>query len=238
MISKKVICFTLLFYLSPLSGCLKLIDLTKKPTEPLQLSFGERQAKYEQDAEAVKKILHERRNARLITGFSPAGTTFLYSLYTAKRGADFDNALSSRGEFFVQLYAQERVEECSALGIVMLAESVSFTKKKKFIQELVGGVHYDEFDHVAKYTFTPTIKDQEFAFFVKVKEFASLIIQEISTKILLIRHMNEELQLLDALLDKGPIVRYMECGKQLLAVRKYIAELLFLLQLEEQESLL
>lgn len=179
MISKKVICCTLLFYLFPLSGCLKLIDLTKKPIEPSQLPFIERQAKYKQDVETVKNTLHERRNSCRIFGNSPAGISFLYSVYTAKTGTDFDNALMAKGERYIQLYVDDRVEECSGIGIAILAEDVSFVEKKKFIQKLVGGIHYDEPHYVSQYTFTPTLQDKEFAFFATYKEYAPSIIKGI-----------------------------------------------------------
>jgi hypothetical protein len=234
MIHKKMICFIFLFYLFPVSGCMKPIDLTKTPKDSQKLSFTERQAKYEQDAKVVKSTLHERRNARLITGFSPSGTNFLYSLYNAKNGNDFDNALMAKGEIFIQLYAKEQVGECSALGIVILAESVSFQEKQNFIQKLLVKDYDCKPEEKIKHDFKPTLKDKEFAFFAKIKQFGPSIIQEISSKISLIRHMNAELQLL----DKAPIVRHTEVGLQLLSVRNYIEELLFLLNLEEKESLL
>ncbi len=216
MISKKVICCALLLYIFPVAGCLKLIDLTKKPIDISKLSLTERKLKYEQDVETVKKTLHERHNTRHITGFSSSGTTFLYSVYTAKTGVDFDNALTAKGELFIQLYTQEQIEDCSALSIVMLAEYVSFAAKKKFIQKLLSGIYYDERDYVSQYTFTSTPKDKEIAFFTKYKECAPSVMRDI------VPYMYDD--------------NFMPDIPQ--EIKNCITKLLFWLQFDAQESLL
>lgn len=205
---------SLLLCLFPLITQCMLIELKQKTAEP-RFSLYERKLNYEKDLLAIKKNLKKRRNSYLIRGWSPAASVFFYSIYTAKTGADFDRALMAKGEFFIQLYTKEQVKGCSALGIVMSAESVSFAERKNFVQKLLSGIYQDAFDHVAIYKFTLTPKDKEIALFTKFKEFAPAIIQEIYP----ICHINYEIDILQN-------------------NNNYIAELLFWLKFNEKDSLL
>jgi hypothetical protein len=209
MIHKKnhFLMLCLFFLSSAAMGCMKLIEIKKTV---------DRKSKYEKDVSEIKKEFHERHKSKyVVRGCNPSASTFLYSLYTAENGKDFDNALMAKGEFFIELYCKEQIEGCSALGMVTIAHVVSFGEKKEFIQKLLHKTYDCKSELKIKHEFKPTLVDKEFAFFAKFKEFAPSVIQEIY----IVRDINTELHIPQN-------------------IKNYIAKLLFWLKFDEMESLL
>jgi hypothetical protein len=205
-----------LFFLSSIAtGCMKLIE-AKKTTDEDCMTLFDRKLKYEKDILEIKNEFRERHKSKyIVRGCNPSASTFLYSLYTAANGRDFDNALMAKGEFFIELYCKEHIEGCSVLGIIAIANSVPFVEKKEFIQKLLYKKYDCKDDLKAKHEFRVTLKDKEFAFFAKFKEFSPSIIQEIHWT----RDIHAELHIPQN-------------------VKDHIAKLLFRLKFDDKESLL
>lgn len=196
---------------------MEMIELKNRKSDVSrqQEPLCDRKLRYTADVLRIKNDLEERRKGYVVRGWSPTASAFLYSLYNAKTGFDFDKALMAKGEFFIPLYCGENIGGCSALGIVAIADSVLFTEKKEFIQKLLSYRCECESNFGGICRFVPTVKDKEFAFFAKLKECMPSIIQQIYfiRDVNFIPGMPEEL-------------------------KNYIAELLFWLKLDEKESLL
>lgn len=147
MMHKKTNFLILLLLLFPaITRCMEI----EKPIIPIKLkSLYIKNLKCKR--EVLKSELELRHGAALIRGWSVAASAFFYSLYTVKNNADFDKAIMARGEFYIPLYCKEQIEECSALGIITIAEQLTFSEKKELIQQL------------CTYNFVPTLKDKELA---------------------------------------------------------------------------
>lgn len=218
MNKKKYFFITVLLFLFPrVIGCLKVIDLTKKPIEQSQLTFSERRSKYEKDVEKVREELNKRSGCRIL-GNSPRAISFLYSVYKSQKVEDFTAALMEES-FFIELYSKEHIENCSVFGIITMA-NVSFAGKKNFIQKLLNKDYDCAPEKKLKHDFKPTEKDKEFAFFAKYKEFAPSIIQEVVSR----GHLLKDVNIIALQLPQE--------------IRNYIEELLFWLTFDERESLL
>ncbi len=169
MIHKKThFLMVLLFFLfSTITGCMEMVVLKKKSDlKQISESLFVKKLKCENVILTIKNELYERHNGHVVRGWSPAASLFLYSIYTAKTYDDFERGLMQKGEFYIQLYCNERIKECSALGIITMA-TAPFAVKKECIQTLLS------------YDFKPTAQDREVVFFTKFKECAPSIIKEI-----------------------------------------------------------
>lgn len=170
MIHKKThfLMLLLFFLFSTITGCMEMIVLKKKSdSEQISESLFVKKLKCEDAIVTIKNALDERHNGHIVRGWSPAASLFLYSIYTAKTYDDFYRGLMQKGKFYIQLYRNEQIKECSALGIIAMADLAPFAVKKESIKTLLS------------YNFEPTAQDREVVFFTKFKECAPSIIQEI-----------------------------------------------------------
>lgn len=170
MIHKKThfLMVLLFFSFSTITGCMEMIVLKKKSDlKEIPESLFVKKLKCEDAIVTIKNALDERHNGHIVRGWSPAASLFLYSTYTAKTYDDFYKGLMQKGEFYIQLYRNERIKECSALGIIAMADLAPFAVKKECIQTLLS------------YDFKSTAQDREVVFFTKFKEYAPSIIKEI-----------------------------------------------------------
>ncbi len=159
---------TLFFLFSVMTHCcLEMIVLKKQQPVFKSLYFENLELK----REIIKKELQLQHYSAVIRGWNVAASTFFYSLYSAKTNDNVDKALMAKGEFYIKHYCAEQIEECSALGIITLADDMPFSEKKICIQKLSG------------YEFKPTLRDKELVLLEKCKRCGN----EIGNKMILLR---------------------------------------------------